>query len=83
MTVLEQLPQTTDPDQEEENRLSHIVGPIYTDKGKIQGRTRIMEAMINGTPVEALCGFTWVPTRNPENYPICPACETIAAGRAD
>lgn len=37
-------------------------------------------------PVTALCGHTWVPTKNPENYPVCPKCKKIAgqlaAGRS-
>jgi len=27
--------------------------------------------------VVALCGKIWVPTRNPENYPVCPECKEI------
>lgn len=74
----------TDPDLEEENRVSHIVGPIYTDDGgKIQGSARVTEAMINGTPVEALCGFVWVPSRDPQNYPICQACLDISKRTSD
>lgn len=83
MTVLEVSPQTTEPDMQEDNTLTHIVGPIHTDEGIIQGRTRIMEAMINGTPLEALCGFVWVPTKNPDNYPLCEACLNISRRRED
>ena len=39
--------------------------------------TIVLEARVNGTPVTALCGYTWVPSRNPENHPICPKCEEI------
>lgn len=28
-------------------------------------KDKLMEAMINGTPVIALCGKVWVPTRDP------------------
>lgn len=37
----------------------------------------ITEALINGTPVVALCGKVWVPFRNPEKYPICQICQEI------
>jgi uncharacterized C2H2 Zn-finger protein len=30
-----------------------------------------------GTPVKALCGKVWVPSRDPEKFPICPECEAI------
>jgi hypothetical protein len=37
----------------------------------------IAEAYVNGTPVIALCGKIWVPSRDPEKYPICPNCKEI------
>ena len=37
----------------------------------------ITEALINGTPVVALCGKVWIPFRNPEKYPVCPICQEI------
>jgi hypothetical protein len=36
-----------------------------------------MDAMVNGTPVVALCGKVWVPSRDPEKYPVCPECKEI------
>lgn len=33
-----------------------------------------------GTPVSALCGFTWLPSKNPDNHPLCPVCEVIYNG---
>jgi hypothetical protein len=47
-------------------RFSH-----YADKDKI------MEAMVNGTPVRALCGKVWVPSRDPKRFPVCPECKEI------
>jgi hypothetical protein len=47
-------------------RFSH-----YADKDKI------MEAMVNGTPVRALCGKVWVPSRDPSRFPVCPECKEI------
>lgn len=40
-------------------------------------RDKLMEAMVNGTPVRALCGKLWVPSRDPERFPVCPQCKEI------
>jgi hypothetical protein len=61
--VEESLRTTDDGDHE---RFSH-----YVPKDKL------MEAMVNGTPVIALCGKVWVPSRDPEKYPTCPECKEI------
>lgn len=37
----------------------------------------IMPSAIEGTPLEALCGKKWVPTRDPEKFPVCPECKEI------
>lgn len=34
----------------------------------------IMEAYVEGTPLTALCGKTWVPSRDPDKYPTCELC---------
>ena len=34
-------------------------------------------AYIEGTPIRALCGKVWVPSRDPSKYPICPECAVI------
>jgi hypothetical protein len=59
----------TDPvtsDQGDHERFSH-----YVPKDKL------MEAMVNGTPVIALCGKVWVPSRDPQKFPVCPDCKEI------
>ena len=28
----------------------------------------------------ALCGKTWVPSRDPERFPVCPECKEIWEG---
>ncbi|MCL2784960.1 MAG: DUF3039 domain-containing protein [Propionibacteriaceae bacterium] len=53
-------------DVHDHERLSH-----YVD------REKLTEAMVMGTPVVALCGKIWVPSRNPEKYPVCPECKEI------
>ena len=53
-------------DEGDHERFSH-----YVDKAKLT------EAMVMGTPVIALCGKVWVPSRNPDRYPVCPECKEI------
>jgi hypothetical protein len=53
-------------DEGDHERLSH-----YVDKHKLT------EAMVMGTPVVALCGKVWVPSRAPEKFPVCPECKEI------
>jgi hypothetical protein len=38
-----------------------------------------MKGYVMGESVTALCGKVWVPTRDPERYPICPTCKEILA----
>lgn len=75
MTIVEQRPEVRPLTEEGEPRVAHIV----RKKG-------LTEAFIEGTALEALCGAVFVPTRNPEQYPVCPACadilKAIKAGRA-
>jgi hypothetical protein len=40
-------------------------------------KDKLTEAMVMGTPVIALCGKVWVPSRAPEKYPVCPECQEI------
>lgn len=85
MTNASSSPQLTDPLlDEEEPVVSHIVGPDYDDQGnKIQGAAKVTRAMIEGTPVTALCGFTWVPSRDPKKHPVCEACKAIVSRSGD
>jgi hypothetical protein len=63
--VLEER-RTVPTDEGDHERFSH-----YVDKHKLT------EAMVMGTPVVALCGKVWVPSRSPEKYPVCPECKEI------
>lgn len=55
-------------DEGDHERFSH-----YVPKDKL------MEAMVMGTPLVALCGKVWVPSRNPDRFPVCPECKEIWA----
>jgi DUF3039 family protein len=37
----------------------------------------ITRAAVEGTPVVAICGKVWVPSRDPSKYPICKTCAEI------
>ena len=66
----------TDTETEtEEPTAAHIV---KTKPGE-NAAAAVLEARINGTPVEALCGFVWVPSRDPKQLPICEQCKQIYA----
>lgn len=36
---------------------------------------KLTDAMVFGTPLEALCGKKWIPTRDGLKFPICPECK--------
>ena len=38
---------------------------------------RVLEARVNGTPLEALCGVVFVPQRDPSRLPMCATCKDI------
>ena len=78
MSELETLPAETIPDVEEvtetgEPAVAHIVkvGPGESAAAKV------LEARINGTPIEALCGHVWVPSRDPKQLPVCQKCKDV------
>lgn len=43
-------------------------------------KEKIVESAVTGKAVRALCGKKWVPSRDPEKFPICPVCKEIYAG---
>jgi len=38
---------------------------------------KVTEARVFGTPLEALCGHVWVPSRDPKQLPLCEDCKSI------
>ena len=65
-TDVRQRSATVPTDEGDHEKFSH-----YVDKDKLT------EAMVMGTPVVALCGKVWVPSRAPEKFPVCPDCKEI------
>lgn len=43
-------------------------------------KDKIVESAVMGSPVIALCGKVWVPGRDPNRFPVCPACKEIYEG---
>ena len=65
-------PSNTDGDHE---RFAHYVGAR-----RKSAEAMVLEARIQGTPVVALCGKKWVPSRDPQRFPVCPECAELAKG---
>ena len=40
-------------------------------------KEKLMQALVEGMPVRALCGKMWTPSRDPSRYPVCPECKEI------
>lgn len=68
-TTLEREELTVPMEPGDHERFSH-----YAPKAKIT------EAMVMGTPIVALCGKVWVPSRDPQKFPVCPKCKEIYEG---
>ena len=43
-------------------------------------KEKIVESAVTGKAVRALCGKKWIPSRDPEKYPVCPVCKEIYDG---
>jgi hypothetical protein len=75
-----------DLDEGDHDRMAHIVLEGFTPKeGAEQGEfvstgPSVVEGIVNGTAVRALCGKEWVPGRDPARYGLCPTCKEIAEG---
>lgn len=63
-TLLEEQVQNLEPGDHE--RFSHFVK-----------KEKIVESAVLGTPVVALCGKVWTPSRDPQKFPVCPECKEI------
>ena len=79
MTVTETPLDTARPELSnhhgDHERYAHYVGARGRDAEAV-----VLEARVLGTPVEALCGKRWVPSRDPKRFPVCPECAELAKG---
>jgi hypothetical protein len=56
------------------------VRPGLTDKAEVSHIVRDEDwakGYIWGQEIEALCGIRWIPSRDPEKYPVCQPCQKI------
>ncbi len=63
-TLLEEQVQNLEPGDHE--RFAHFVK-----------KEKIVESAVLGTPVVALCGKVWTPSRDPQKFPVCTECKEI------
>ncbi len=79
MSDLQTMP-TTDvdvlTDQETETGEPANAHIVKTGPGE-NAAAKVLEARVMGTPIEALCGFVWVPSKDPKQLPVCPKCKEI------
>jgi len=60
----------------EETRLSNADGD-HERFAHYAPQDEVMQALVEGIPIVALCGKVWIPHRDPSKYPVCPTCEEI------
>ena len=74
-TVTDARPETSFGDGDHE-RFAHYVK-----------ERKIVESAVTGSALVALCGKVWVPSRDPQKFPVCPTCkeiyESLPAGGGD
>jgi hypothetical protein len=58
---------TPNLDLEDANRFAH-----YAEK------VSVTEGYVLGTPVLAVCGKLFIPSRDPKKFPLCPICKKIS-----
>lgn len=68
-TIVEERTETYRYDDGDSERFSHYVP-----------KEKIVESAVTGQPVRALCGKEWVPSRDPQRFPVCPECKKIYDG---
>jgi hypothetical protein len=69
--IIEETRQTTSTDK---NECAHIV----LEKGNEEtAHAYVMRARIEGFPIIALCGFTWIPNKKATGLPVCEECKSI------
>lgn len=57
--------------QEQSQNLDEGKYAHYAEAGSVT------EGYVLGTPVVAICGEVFIPSRDPKKYPVCPICKKI------
>lgn len=77
------LPDVVPYDETDDGKdhLTHIINPPgnpHIWQPGMEAQDIVDTARLMGWSVTALCGYTWIPKRNPDKYPVCDTCMTIA-----
>lgn len=65
-----------DVDRTDKNEMAHIVMVPPGEKDETP-QAYVMRARVEGFPVTALCGFTWVPNKQASGLPVCEHCKFL------
>ena len=78
MAQVQTLPAETIPrlDEELETGEPAVAHIVKIEPGE-SAAAKVLEARIYGTPIEALCGHVWVPSRDPKQLPVCQKCKDV------
>jgi hypothetical protein len=71
--IVDERTETDLLDETEDGPVAHIV---KVRPGQ-EATAVVLQARIEGTPLEALCGHVWVPSRDPQKLPMCQRCKDI------
>lgn len=89
MSSTELLERPTTTGSTNPGKMSHIVvegfwkldGETGERTGEFLAETPVVDGMVFGLPVKALCGYEWVPGEDPQRYPLCSLCVEVAKER--
>ena len=78
MPITQATPATVVPDTEHVPQTGEpIAAHIVKTDGDESAAAKVLQARIEGTALEALCGHRWVPSRDPKQLPLCAKCKDI------
>ncbi len=60
-----------------EEKLEQVEAGAHERYSHYVKKDKIVESAVMGNAVVALCGKVWVPSRDPERFPVCPDCKEI------
>lgn len=70
-----------DEDDGKGDTKTHIINPpsnTHLWKPEMTAQDVVDLARLTGREVVALCGYRWIPRKNPDKYPVCESCMKIA-----
>ncbi len=67
------ITRTEEERETEDGPVAHIVKTRRNE----DATAKVLAARVEGTPLEALCGHVWVPSRDPKQLPVCQRCKEI------